>query len=296
VADKSQQLVLTALSQAVAFAEGLPLFGSKTSPGLFPATAAGKQAAQRCLDDGYLRNQAPGYSTEPPVGTTGRKSRAVPECFALTDQGFTFLFQQVSPRQVLEDLVRVLEQRQTEITELTRCVRQMQQNLDALKTSTEKVLQNCTPADGSATGALAVLFRAFRQEQAAAPQSARAQANRPAPLPTPATQPDNTAEQAIRTLLGRWQVTSGASEDCPLPELFRQVQARIPQLTLGQFHDVLRRFHDEGVVYLHPWTGPLYDLPEPPQALLVGHEVAYYASLRTEAAVKGFTPQTSVPS
>jgi len=289
VADKSQQLVLTALSQAVAFAEGLPLFGSKTSPGLFPATAAGKQAAQRCLDEGYLRSQAPGYTTEPPAGTTGRKTRAVPERFVLTDQGFTFLFQQVSPRQVLEDLVRVLEQRQTEVTELTRCVRQMQQNLDALKTSTEKVLQTLQPVDGSATGALAVLFRAFRQEQAAAPQAARAQANPPA-------QPDTTAEQAIRTLLSRWQITSGASEDCPLPELFRQVQARIPQLTLGQFHDVLRRFHDDEVIYLHPWTGPLYDLPEPPQALLVGHEVAYYASLRTEAAVNAFTPQTSVPS
>ena len=30
-------------------------------------------------------------------------------------------------------------------------------------------------------------------------------------------------------------------------------------------------------VYLHPWTGPLYALPEPAFALLVGHEVAYYA-------------------
>ena len=48
--------------------------------------------------------------------------------------------------------------------------------------------------------------------------------------------------------------------------------------TLGGFHDALRRLHRSGRVYLHPWTGPLYSLPDPSYALLVGHEVAYYAS------------------
>ena len=38
--------------------------------------------------------------------------------------------------------------------------------------------------------------------------------------------------------------------------------------------------HDLGKIYLHPWTGPLYDIPEPPYALLIGHEIAYYASIR----------------
>ncbi len=71
-----------------------------------------------------------------------------------------------------------------------------------------------------------------------------------------------------------------------MPELYRQAQGRLPRLTIGQFHDVLRRLYNEGQVYLHPWTGPLYDLPEPPQALLVGHEVAYYASLRPETTQK----------
>ena len=31
---------------------------------------------------------------------------------------------------------------------------------------------------------------------------------------------------------------------------------------------------------VHPWTGPMYEMPEPSFALLVGHEVAYYASYR----------------
>ena len=43
---------------------------------------------------------------------------------------------------------------------------------------------------------------------------------------------------------------------------------------------VAKGLHETSQVYLHPWTGPLYDIPEPPYALLVGHEVAYYASVR----------------
>jgi len=71
-----------------------------------------------------------------------------------------------------------------------------------------------------------------------------------------------------------------SSEDCPLPELYRQLLPAHPDLTIGQFHDELRALHDAGHLYLHPWPGPLYDLPEPQFALLVGHVIAYYVSKR----------------
>src|SRR5437588_783415 len=87
VADKSQPLILTALSQAAAYPEGLPLFRSKTSPGLFPTTAIGKQAAQRCLDESYLRSLPPRYDTETPAKPASRKARPAPECFSVTDKG-----------------------------------------------------------------------------------------------------------------------------------------------------------------------------------------------------------------
>jgi hypothetical protein len=69
-----------------------------------------------------------------------------------------------------------------------------------------------------------------------------------------------------------------------LPELYRQARRADPGLSLGAFHDGLREFHAAGRLYLHPWTGPLYEIPEPACALLVGHEVAYYASPRRSAA------------
>jgi hypothetical protein len=74
--------------------------------------------------------------------------------------------------------------------------------------------------------------------------------------------------------------TAGALEDCPLPELFRDLRQVYPTLTIGQFQDGLRKLHEHQRIYLHPWTGPLYEIPEPALALLVGHEIAYYASTR----------------
>ena len=67
--------------------------------------------------------------------------------------------------------------------------------------------------------------------------------------------------------------------DCPLPELFRAV-ASAEALTIGAFHDCLRQLHADGAVSLPAWTGPLYALPEPQYALLIGHGIAYYASLK----------------
>jgi hypothetical protein len=249
VADRSSQLVLSALSRAAA-EDGLPLYASKSSSGLFPSTALGRQAAQRCCDEGYLQATAA-------AAPTGRSS--TPLC-TLTQRGRDFLLSQVSPRQVLEDIVRVLEAREAQVGQLQGQVRQLQSSLESLRAGIAPVLEQVRQAEAPRN--LNGLCREFRHEEAA-----------PAPSdPVP----------AILQSLTRW-AQSGAPEDCPLPELFRQVQARCPGLSLGVFHDALRRQQDAGRIYLHPWTGPLYAIPEPPCALLVGHEVSYYASLRPDA-------------
>ncbi len=55
MADKSTTMILGALGRAAASAEGAPLFVARGGAGLFPATPAGRQAAQRCKDEGWLR-------------------------------------------------------------------------------------------------------------------------------------------------------------------------------------------------------------------------------------------------
>lgn len=263
MADKASQLVLNALTRAAAAGAGVPLHGSKSSPGLFPTTAVGKQAAQRCRDEGYLGPAA----AEPAAPPRARPTSAVELC-TITEKGLAYLLSQVSPRQVLEDFVRVLEAREAQVQQLLALARRMQADVQALRASAEQVLGHACqspdhPASCPPSGDLNARFRDFIQDQ---------------PAPAPQAVSPNTVD-ALLGHLERW-AASGATEDCPLPELFRQACAADPTLTIGQFHDALRRLHDAGSVYLHPWTGPLYDLPEPPHALLVGHEIAYYASPR----------------
>ena len=239
MADKSSHLVLTALTRAAADTAGVPLVGTRTNPGLFPGTALGKQAAQRCRDDGYLAD-------------------AEDRC-TITDKGMTYLLGQVSPRQVLEDFVRVLESRESQAGELLDSARRMQANIQALRGTVTTLLEKFALPGGD----LKSLFSAFHQE----------------PAPKPAGDPTS----AVRDLLTRWKA-SGATEDCPLPELFSHLSASCPGLTIGVFHDVLRKMHDGREVYLHPWTGPLYAIPQPSFALMVGHEIDYYTSLRDESS------------
>ena len=239
MADKATQLVLEALGRAAADPGGVPLHGGKAAPGLFPTTPAGKQAAQRCKDEGLLR-----------VAGVETRGKTTLEICAITDKGLARLLSESSPRQVLEDLVRAVEARQAQSGELLAAARQMQAGLDALKATAEKVLR-----------------------QIASPPAG----------PAPTANGGGAWEPAALAHLSQWQ-SSGASEDCPLPELFRQAQKAAPHLSVGQFHDGLRRLHEGQQVYLHPWTGPLYAIPEPPCALLVGHEIAYYVSPRPKAA------------
>jgi hypothetical protein len=127
VADKLTQLVLDALSRAAAEPAGTPLFGSKSDPGLFPATA--KAAARKALDDGLLH-----------VVGTEAKGKTTRELCAATETGLRFLLDQVSPRQVLEDFVRALERREGQVTDLLAAAGRMADTLDGLKAAVSVVL------------------------------------------------------------------------------------------------------------------------------------------------------------
>ena len=231
--DRASQLLLAGLSRAAAEPAGLPLHWRKGVDALFTSSAAGKRAAQRSKDEGYLQ-----------IVRTESRGKSHLEICALTEKGLAHLFSQVSAKQVLEDFIRAVESRRTQVDELLVSARHIQTGLDALKFAAEKVLREVhAPSSPSfMNGALA-------------------------------------PNVDLLPFLTRWQ-ESGAAEDCPLPDLYRQASSPAPSLTIGQFHDRLRRLHDRQQIFLHPWTGPLYAIPEPCFALLVGHEIAYYASAR----------------
>lgn len=176
------------------------------------------------------------------------KGKAVQEICTITEKGLAFVLEQVNPRQVLEQLVQAIAAREAEVGELVNVARETQASFNAFRATAEKVLQHmhqpssaCSP-NGSGNGS-------------------------------------EVWVASILSFLAQRQ-SSGVIEDCPLPELYRQAQATAPKLSIGHFHDGLRKLHSQELIYLHPWTGPLYEIPDPPLALLVGHEIAYYASRR----------------
>jgi hypothetical protein len=289
VADKLTQQIIEALTKAAAEQAGLPLYGGKTDPGLFLSSTAGKTAAQKCLGDGYLRC----------VGTEPRGKRDV---YSLTDKGWEYLLAQVNPKQVLEDFVRVLETRQGEVGELLDTARRMADSLHGLKEAVTRVLPavsaaritpRTTPLSPREAGEREALSAS--RHPASLPECIQSRMSFSAGEPErpdypavhvePAEEPVGSAHASgldlAAEIQGRLREWSGAAgEDCPLPALFRKVAHCEPAPTIGEFHDCLRRLCADGVIYLHPWAGPLYALPEPAYALLSGHSIAYYASIR----------------
>jgi hypothetical protein len=272
VADKHTQLVLDALSRAAAEPAGTPLFGTRSDPGLFPATAAARPAARKALDDGLLR-----------VVGTEAKGKATRELCAATDAGLRYLLDQVSPKQVLEDFVRALERREGQVSDLVAAAGRMADTLDGLKAAVAVVLPQVqaarVPVPATEPRVLSTQYSVLGTDSPPL-RSGTPTMTGVATLEAPAVPDLDELAGAVLARLADWAASAGAGQDCPLPELYKSLTTRELPPTIGVFHDCLRQLHADHKVYLHPWTGPLYALPEPAYALLVGHNVAYYASAR----------------
>jgi hypothetical protein len=250
VADRITQQITDALAKAAAHPDGLPLFAAKSAPGLFPNTAAARPAAQKAAAEQLIATIR--------IETRGKTTRDI---FTLTDHGWDVLLACVNPKQVLEDFVRVLEERRGEVGELLDAARRMAESLEALRDAVGRVLPVVSESRVRVAGEARV--PPSRWEANGKPHTAD-------------SHPAATLPTAIVARLSGW---SGPT-DCTLAELYRALADANATPTIGSFHDCLRRLHEEGSIYLHPWTGPLYAIPEPMYALLIGHGIAYYASLR----------------
>lgn len=228
--EKTTQLIVQALCRALLQPEGAPAVAARQRIGLFPATAAGKLAAERCLQEGWL--------VPIPNASNGNKN----DHWTITEKGKRYLGERVPPKQLVEDFLRALEVRNDQFAKIVDSVRGAQRGIAELCSMLRPLV--------------------------AFPDS---EADSKASFP---------ASQAVMRALRDCHGANGAHEDVPLPVLFARVRGICPELTLGMFHDALRQLHESEAIWLHPWTGPLYEIPDPHFALLVGHEIVYYASPR----------------
>jgi hypothetical protein len=169
------------------------------------------------------------------------KGKSAQEICTITDKGLAYVLDESSPRALIEELNRTLDTRGACVQKLVQEAQQVGETFQTLRGVVEKLVEHLQKSADDA-------------QQAAWPKAVLA----------------HLKERQEKSAVG----------DCPLPSLYRQARETAAALTVGQFHDGLRQLYEQQAIYLHPWTGPLYDLPEPALALLVGHEVAYYASVR----------------
>jgi len=209
--------------------------------GLFSSSVAAKKAAHVCKSEGYLET----LSTE----AWGRGTR---EICAITQKGLAYLLHQDSPKPWLAELVQALHSQQAQTGELLRSVQQWQASIDSFKNLVHQYFQQ-----RDCNGSLHLMSETSNRTNNHA--SAKSQSE---------------IRESILSQLDQWH----GSGDCPLPELFRCCHEGV---TIGQFHDELRRLQQEEQIYLHSWTGSLSEIPEPALALLAGHGIAYYASRRS---------------
>jgi hypothetical protein len=209
----------------------------------------------------FAGKNAPGLFTSSPVAKqaaqrcktdgllrtvrTETRGKAVHELCALTEKGLAYLVSLAGPKQVIEDLLRALDARREQLSAVLEAIRTTQNSLESIRAVVEKMAANPDTPVG----------------------------------PAPSTNGCKDRLDEIVAHLATWR-DSGAGGDCPLPDLYRRTLQSGPW-TVGQFHDGLRKLNEQERIYLHPWTGPLYELPEPSSALLVGHAIAYYAGIRS---------------
>jgi hypothetical protein len=240
--------LLDGLAAALAEPEGAPLLRSRAVRGLFAPTKLGRLAAQHATERGYLQ-----------PSRSAARTKHTHDSYTITEAGLTYLTSALDPRDVVEKLGQALATCGQQLDAFTLAAQQCRQSLDLLRGHVQTALT--------------------RVRENAVPKLAHSQRPSANGSSDHATSKDST--DAALTYLRQWQ-SDRPQEDCPLPCLHREVRRYIPLLTIGQFHDGLRELQAKARVYLHPWTGPLFEIPEPALALLVGHAIVYFASLRDQ--------------
>lgn len=258
---KHREVITAALTRALAAPGGLPLVAGRHA-GLFASTATGRQAATAALEAGLLQ----------PIRSEVKGRTATPIC-VLSERGLEYLQAQSADPAVLRQLLVAVEACGGELSRLGQGVTQLSQTFAQV----HSLLASLTKGENAG--------RSEHEKRNGQTQNGQMQNGQMPSLGadslTGAAAHGGSVswEQAVAAELERWQQERGGA-DCPLPVLWRRAQEVDPTVTLGSFHDLIRRWHQSHWVHVHPWTGPLHELPEPGIALLVGHAIIYYVSRR----------------
>jgi len=236
------ELLLEALKIAIANPGEHRLFRSGKLAGLFPSRAGtSAEVALLAIRDGMLETIR-----------TETRGRIVTEWVRATPKAVSFVHDHDSPKSVLKEFKELLEVTRSGVP---AWMAEAKQEVAALATHFE------------VRGA-AILARL--DALAARVESALRRADLYFPtLAAPVGEVVPWAVEALEYLDQR--TVTGATGDCPLPELFHAVRVRYSDLTLPGFHDGLRRLSDVRAIRLSASE----EMAEPEYAMVVGDRLVY---------------------
>lgn len=236
--DKQTEILVGALRQALGRSEEQRLYRAGKLEGLFPGrTGPAGDAAQQALREGLIE-----------IVRTETKGKVAIDWARPTPAGVEFLHRHESPVRALHDLRETLQANQQAIPLWLEGLHgDLRQLGEAVASSAARWVEKLEELTRRVDDAL-------RRIEAAAPL-----------VPKELLDGLPWSVDAVNYLDRRRN--GGAPDACPLPELFAALVAPHPGLTIGGFHDGLRRLHERRVVRLQPATG---EVVRPEFALLVG--------------------------
>lgn len=263
---QAEALALAALSQMLGDPSPRLLHGAKGQVGVFAsASAAEKSAAKLCLDHGWLVK----------TGELPGKGKAKKELFCLSAVGIQAVLAQSDPKPLLESLRAGLERIEAQSGNIVGEVRgNLVAALDAMNTT---ILGALEPL--AALRDLAQIKQNLSQVlERVQPVDVEQLLNR-APIPVaPAASADERWLEAVPRMAAE-QRQKNPFQRLTLPQIFERLKEERPDLSLGQFHDGLRRLHQQNRIRLGPYTQALATLDDPRNALYLDREVKYYVEL-----------------
>jgi hypothetical protein len=242
----TEDLILEALERALADPEPRKLHGTKASPGIFLASSApAKAAAQQCLEQNLIATR----------GELKSKGKMVP-LYGVAPAGVAFLLEHDPVRKLLTTTQAGVEHLSRLAAGWNQTLVQVQQQLAVLGDVVQHAATRLQPPD------MSQLLAGMQRPSAPAVNSATA-------LGTPDLLPEllNFVHQQKR---------QAPLRPVELPQLYRFARSRQPALTMGQFHDQVRRMAETRQVRLSPFTQAMYQLAEPECAMIIGRELMYY--------------------
>jgi len=241
--------------------------------GVFPKDRNELFAAM--LEKGYIEEievivpGRPGKSNA--KGKPGKSTPAtVANHIKLTPTGKDFVLHELGGRELLSSLPRLFEKLGSHLQNrssdtgdsLHSKVESLEHKLKEIHTALEAIRAQQKPDSVNPETALKELGELVSRV-----------ANRPLRI---AVATDPATEKAIEQIV---RVHHSQNPYCPFDHLFTALQKDYPLLTIGQFHDTLRKLHDEGTVRVSAWTKLIDDAPRSELMFLISNRHMYFASV-----------------